>query len=86
MLAVEHRKQKDPRTLGQVFFLVHEELSDILFGEALQILFATMIIAINEVLFLSRQELNLLVDRFMALLPKTLCSYLRVMDKNALAE
>ena len=33
MLVVENRNNKDDRTMGELFFLVHDELQDINFSE-----------------------------------------------------
>ncbi|MED4536936.1 transposase, partial [Heyndrickxia coagulans] len=36
ILAVQHREQVDDRTLGKLFYLMVDELTDITFAEAIQ--------------------------------------------------
>lgn len=84
MLAVENRNQKDQRTLGQIFFLVNDELSDIIFSEALQLLFETMLQVMDEVLFLTKKQLNTLLNTFIMRLPASLRRYLSSMNKDTL--
>lgn len=38
MLAVENRNNKDDRTMGELFFLVHDELQDVNFPEVLRVI------------------------------------------------
>ena len=68
-LAVENRKQKDPRTLGELFYLLHDEMQVITFSEVLSIFMSLLKEALQESCFLSQKQIDQLLDLFMDHLP-----------------
>jgi hypothetical protein len=65
MLAVEERTHQDARTLGDLFFLVSEELKDITLSEALCIMMNIFSKLVGEYLLLSEGEIDALMDIFL---------------------
>lgn len=72
MLAVEARTHKDARTLGDLFFLVSEELKDITLSEALCIMMNIFSELVGDYLLLSEDEIDALMDAFLKKLPSCL--------------
>ena len=77
MLAVENRQESDTRTLGEVFFLVSDELSDITWIQSMHLLIQVFANTVCEKFLLAENELNQLMDAFIAALPAELkkCLY-----------
>lgn len=69
MLAVENRNNEDLRTIGGLFYLCCDELQDIQFLEALQLLIDALKSALCEKLMLSREVISEFLDYFMSCLP-----------------
>ncbi len=69
MLAVENRNNTDFRTIGALFYYCCDELEDIKFLEALQLLIDTLKTALQEKLFLTKETLNEFIDYFVSCLP-----------------
>lgn len=70
ILAVQHREQTDERTMGELFYLMIEELSDISFSEAIsQLLELFKEVFANEMV-LSEEILNNIMDQFLQKLPQ----------------
>nr|WP_242946432.1 transposase [Geosporobacter subterraneus] len=72
MLAVENRQALDNRTLGEIFYLLTDELADITWTQALQMLMQTFINAISDKLSLSADQIEELMDAFLTTLPNRL--------------
>jgi len=70
ILAVENRDVNDKRSLGELFFLCCDELPDIKFTEALESLLEILKETIQEILFLTKNELEFFVSKFISKLPK----------------
>lgn len=72
MLAVENRQETDTRSLGEIFFYLSDELADITWIQALHLLMQTFVNTLVDKFSLSEDELNQLMDTFMAALPKNI--------------
>ncbi|GHT03507.1 hypothetical protein AGMMS50276_33470 [Synergistales bacterium] len=72
MLSLEHRIQKDDRSLGKLFFHNCDELSDIAWIEAFRLLMETFAEVVTERYMLADDEVDSLVKTFIATLPTTL--------------
>jgi len=72
ILAVENRNNQDARTMGELFFLVFDELQDIQFSEALKIILDILQETLQELLFLSDEEMDRFIEVFITKLPKYL--------------
>ncbi|AOF49599.1 transposase [Tetragenococcus halophilus] len=71
ILAVQHREQADERTMGELFYLMIEELSDISFSEAIvQLLELFKEVFANEMI-LSEETLNNIMSQFIQKLPQS---------------
>lgn len=69
MLSVESRESNDERSLGELFLHFSDELSDITWIQALQLMFQMFRKLISENFDISEKELNKLVDVFMGTIP-----------------
>lgn len=72
MLAVENRQVLDNRTLGETFYLLTDELTDITWIEAFQMLMQAFINAFSDKLSLSVKQIDELMDAFLSTLPNGL--------------
>jgi hypothetical protein len=70
MLAVENRNNKDSRTMGELFFLAHDELQDIHFSEVLKVILDILQETLQELLFLTDEQIGSFIDAFIKKLPK----------------
>jgi hypothetical protein len=70
MLSVENREQTDDRTIGDLFFLVSDELADITFVQSFNLLMQVFLKTIADKLTLTEESIKQFVDEFMAALPK----------------
>lgn len=77
LLAVENRKSEDLRTLGEIFFLLSDELADITWIQAMQLLMKLFINTLTEKLSLSDKELTELMDQFISAIPSELTRHLK---------
>lgn len=77
MLAAEQRVQTDEKSLGELFYLLCDELPDITWLESLRILMDILTQVVSEKLFLSEEELKSLLDDFIDALPGSLKSKLK---------
>ena len=77
LLALENRQQRDNRTFGQLFYAVCDELPDITLTESLQLLMASFAKFLLDKLFLSEEELSLMLEEFLSTIPETLKSSLQ---------
>nr|WP_132248354.1 transposase [Marinisporobacter balticus] len=69
MLALEKRKNEDFRTLGNIFYYCCDELDDIHFACALQLIIDILKDALQDKLFLSKQQISEFIDFFISRLP-----------------
>lgn len=69
MLAIENRENKDPRTIGNLFYMCCDELRDINFTQALFMLLDLLKENLREFLHLSEQKVNEFLDHFISSLP-----------------
>ncbi len=78
ILAVQHREQVDERTMGELFYLMIEELSDISFSEALvQLLELFKEVFANEMV-LTEEVLHHIMEQFIRKLPKATQNQLKM--------
>jgi len=68
-LALESRENKDDRSIGDLFMLICDELEDISFRYAFELLLSTLESCLGEFLLLSKDRINGLVSLFLASLP-----------------
>lgn len=69
ILAVEKRQNEDPRTLGEIFYLCYDEIAEIQFSEAFEIILSLLRNVLEEVLFLTTEQISQLIDAFILKLP-----------------
>jgi len=69
MLALAKRTNKDPRTLGSLFYACCEELQQATFAEALALLLVFLEQAMSAATEITRELIRSLVDRFLKELP-----------------
>lgn len=69
LLALEQRYNKDDRTLGELFFLIADELSDITFTESFYIIMDAMINSISKTIKLTEEQLDIFMSNFVSMLP-----------------
>ena len=72
LLAMEHRQNQDQRTLGELFFFLVDEMTDITFSRSLCILMDALMASLQENLKLSDEQLTAFTADFEARLPKYL--------------
>lgn len=70
MLAVENRQATDNRTLGEIFYLISDELSDISWIESFHMIIQLFMETISDKLSLTFEQLDKLMDSFLLSLPK----------------
>jgi len=78
LLSVENRKESDIRTLGETFYFFADELSDITWIQAFYMIMKIFMNTISDKLSLTSEELDKLLDAFLAALPKELKGSLRL--------
>jgi hypothetical protein len=69
MLALAKRTNKDPRTLGSLFYACCEELQQATFAEALALVLVFLEQAMGAATEITRELIRSLVDRFLKELP-----------------
>jgi len=70
ILALEKRKNEDPRALGELFFTCFDELADIQFSEALELILSLLREVLIEVLLLPDKLIEQIIESFIAKLPE----------------
>lgn len=80
MLTLENRESKDPKTLGNLFYYCCEELQDIRFEEAVQILLAILKERLGKIPVIPDSVLKELVEEFIASLPAPLKGRFQVLS------
>ena len=69
LLALEQRKDEDNRTLGEIFFYLTDELTDITFGESFQIILRAMFEGIYAVFQVTEEQIDTFINIFVDQLP-----------------
>ena len=69
ILSLESRSGKDPRTIGNLFYVLCEELKDISLIESLQKILILLERTLQKQLFLTEKEIHKLIDYFISDLP-----------------
>ena len=77
MLSLESRESKDSRSLGEIFLYFTDEMSDITWIQAFQMLLQMFQNILVDELELSEEKLDELVDAFMNAIPTVLKSKLK---------
>ena len=72
MPAVESRNITDKRTLGEIFYLISDELSDITILESFQILIQLFFNALADFKLASSEQTDNFLEAFLMALPKAL--------------
>jgi len=68
-LAWTQRENEDPRCFGELFYLVHDELQDISFAKAFDLILSFLLDSLRDFFFLSESKINDFLDSFFAKLP-----------------
>ena len=69
MLSIENRNNKDLRTIGGLFYHCCDEIQDIKFCEALQLIIDILKNVLSEKLILSKDIIDSIIDNFIEALP-----------------
>ena len=69
LLSLQQRNNSDDRTIGELFLLMIDELADITFGQALQLIVEIMLQMLRERFDLSDTQLDEFVSAFIERLP-----------------
>ena len=72
LLAMEQRQNEDPRTLGELFFFLVDEMADITFSRSLGILMDALMASLQEIFKLSDEQLTAFIIDFEARLQEYL--------------
>lgn len=78
MLSLESRESNDERSLGELFLYFSDEMADITWIEAFQLLLQMFRVLLTDNTELSDEKINELVDTFMDTIPSLLKSKLKV--------
>jgi len=78
MLAIESRENRDPRTLGNLFYVCCDEMEDIKFASAILLLLDLLKRALQEVLLLTEEQFQKIFEYFIPSLPTYIKSLLGV--------
>lgn len=76
MLSLESRESNDIRSLGKLFVYISDEMADITWLQALQMLLQLFRSTLSETAELTEEKINELVDHFLDTLPSLLKSLL----------
>ena len=68
-LAIENRENTDDRTLGELFFIMCDELDDISFAQAFALILSTIEQCMSDYLYLSKSQIKTFVEQFISQLP-----------------
>jgi hypothetical protein len=64
LLAVQKRRNEDPRSLGELFHLCYDEIADVQFSDALAMILGLIKEVLCDYLCLSDEQMNEIIDRF----------------------
>lgn len=76
LLALEKRNNEDERTIGELFYLMVDEMADISLAEATLLIAEAMFNSVKEIVSLSEKQLLNLINSFIDKLPKFFSSQL----------
>lgn len=82
ILSVENRENQDIRSIGELFFRTCDELQDITFSDSLSIILEVLIETLQDILFLTLNQINDLLEIFISKLPKYLIG--KISNKKSL--
>jgi len=68
ILAANKRQNEDPRSLGELFHLCYDEMADIRFSDVLACILTILRDTLEDLLFLSKAQINEMIDRFVSVL------------------
>lgn len=77
MLSLESRESKDERSLGELFLYFSDEMSDITWIQAFQMLLQMFRTMLSDTVELSEEKIDELVDAFINAIPVMLRSRLQ---------
>ena len=77
LLSVEKRINEDNRTIGELFYLISDELKDITFSQSMIILVQAFVSSMIEILHLTDEQLSALMADFSTRLPECIRRSLR---------
>ena len=72
LLAMEQRQNEDQRTLGELFFFLVDEMTDITFNRSLGIIMDALMASLQEILKLNDEQLTAFTTDFEARQPEYL--------------
>lgn len=78
MLSIENRESQDERSLGELFLYFSNEMSDITWIQAFQLLLQMFRALLADNINIAEEEIDKLVDTFMDAIPTLLNSKLQV--------
>ena len=78
MLSIENRESQDERSLGELFLYFSDEMSDITWIQAFQLLLQMFRTLLADNIDIAEEEIDKLVDTFMDAIPTLLRSKLQV--------
>lgn len=78
LLSVNERYDTDERSLGELFYLIADELADITFNQSLQLLLEAMLDTVQEFFGLTDDQMNTFTQNFYDRLPEYMRSTLAV--------
>lgn len=79
MLSLENRESNDNRSLGELFLYFSDEMSDITWIQAFQMLLQMFRAILSDTVELSETKIDELVDAFMSAIPTALKSRLQAL-------
>ena len=80
-LSYEKRNDEDDRTLGELMFLIYDEMQDITFNHSMAIITQALFDAVTEMLSLTKEQLEALAESFLSRLPVFLRNSLTITVK-----
>jgi len=72
MLAIENRQEKDNRTLGEIFYYLSDEMSDITWIQSFHLLMLVFKNTLTDKLSITSEQIDSLMEAFIKALPKKL--------------
>lgn len=78
LLSVEKRLNEDDRTVGELFFLMADELQDITFNQSMAIIAQAFLDSVMELLHLTDEQINSFLTDFLSRLPVYLRNSLHI--------
>lgn len=72
MLAVSSREEKDPKTIGQLFYLCCDEMEDVRFAQAFMMVIDALKSTLSKEPVLSEEKVQSIIDELFDSLPQFL--------------